>query len=105
MWFVPMCVQLPWALYYHYEEFHFANSQETMLICYPKFTSPEFESGFFLGVVFLTCYLAPLGFLSVCYSMIGLKVWKRNVSGIRGSQTERNIQRSKKSIRAAQYGS
>ena len=95
MWFVPMCIQTPWAIYYKYEIFQFAASTETMVICYPDFTSPAFERGFFLGVVFLTCYIAPLGFISICYSMIGLRVWKRNVSGIRGSKTERNIQRSK----------
>jgi hypothetical protein len=48
-----------------------------------------------LGVVFLTCYLMPLCFITIFYSLIGIKVWRRGVKGIRGSKAEKNIQRSK----------
>ncbi len=64
-------------------------------ICWPKFPSKSVERGFFLGGMFLTCYLVPLCFITICYSMIGLKVWRRNVAGIRGSKAERSIQKSK----------
>ena len=45
--------------------------------------------------MFLTCYLIPLCFLALFYSLIGLRVWSRSVAGIRGSKAERNINRSK----------
>ncbi len=45
--------------------------------------------------MFLTCYLVPLCFILTCYSLIGIKVWQRSVGGIRGSRTERNIQKAK----------
>ena len=45
--------------------------------------------------VFLTFYVVPLAFICFCYSLIGAKVCRRRVAGIRGSKTERNIQRAK----------
>lgn len=90
-----MCIQVPWALFYNQIEYRTLTAEGVAIICLPQFPTKDFERGFFLGVVFLTCYLVPLFFISVCYSMIGIKVWKRNVSGIRGTKAERNIQRSK----------
>lgn len=91
IWLVPMGIQLPWALYYGLSTYY----KKTVTICHLNFNSTNTEKGFFFGVVFLTCYIIPLLFISVFYSMIGLRVWRRNVSGIRGSKAERNIQRSK----------
>ena len=48
-----------------------------------------------MGVVFLTCYLIPLLFIAVFYLLIGIRVWKRKVAGMRGTRAERNINRSK----------
>lgn len=92
IWFVPMCIQIPWALYY--TSGSYPGYRPDLTFCWPTWTQ-KFEKGFFLGIVFLTCYLIPLCFMCVCYSMIGIRVWRRNVSGIRGSQAEQNIQKSK----------
>ena len=72
-----------------------SNGTFVWTVCYRAFPSQAIEKGFFLSVMFLTCYLIPLCFICVCYSMIGFKVWQRNVTGLRGSQAERNIQRCK----------
>ncbi|KAK2166744.1 hypothetical protein NP493_1308g00010 [Ridgeia piscesae] len=95
LWFVPCCLQLPWAIYM--SEGHFVDyaNREKLTICYTNFSSRSSERGFFLGIMFLTCYLIPLCFLALCYSLIGLRVWSRSVAGIRGSKAERNINRSK----------
>ncbi len=74
------------------------SSNTNILACYLQFTDRRFERGFFLGVVFLMYYLVPLLVITIFYTMIGIKVWKRNVAGIRGSKTERNIQKSKVEI-------
>ena len=98
MWLFPMGIQVPWALYQvriFFKNEHMPLSMAPVIICYPQFGNPAFERGFFLGVVFVTCYVVPLFFISICYAMIAIKVWKRSVGGIRGSQAERNIQRSK----------
>ena len=84
-----MGIMLPWAL-----------AMTTKLVrgktlCGEDWPSAAAQSGFFLGAVFLCCYLIPLIFICVCYLLIGIKVWKRNVAGIRGSQAEKNIQARK----------
>ena len=93
LWLVPMVLQIPWAVYYEQRTFKDQVSQKT--VCFPNYPSTDIERGFFLGVVFLTCYVLPLCFISIFYTLIGLKVWRRNVSGIRGSKTKRNIQKQK----------
>ncbi|KAK2141122.1 hypothetical protein LSH36_1157g01008 [Paralvinella palmiformis] len=101
IWLVPIGLQIPWALYYKLDEFSMyinGNQPAKVLACYLEFTDVRFERGFFLGVVFLTYYLVPLVVITVFYTLIGMKVWKRNVAGIRGSKAERNIQRSKVKI-------
>ena len=91
IWLVPVCIQTPWALFYVQREYEHL----MRVVCLPDFPTKQFERGFFLGVVFLTCYLLPLCLICICYVMVGIKVWKRSVSGIKGTQTEKNIQRSK----------
>jgi neuropeptide FF receptor 2 len=93
LWLLPMVMQVPWAIFQR--QITVSDNITSITACIPNYPSKEFERSFFLGVVFLMLYLLPLCFLVVFYSMIGLKVWQRNVSGIRGSQTERNIQKQK----------
>ena len=93
MWLIPAALQVPWALFF--EQKTYTSETDQLTACVPKFPSKDIEAAFFLGVVFVTCYALPLCFITIFYSLIGLKVWQRNVSGIRGSQTERNIQKQK----------
>ena len=95
LWLVPMVIMIPWLLTQTLRVY--SDGPLTMTVCQPVWDPkrPELRKGFFLGAVFLTCYLIPLLVIIVFYSLIGLKVWKRNVSGIRGSQAEKNIQRHK----------
>ena len=86
--------QVPWAIYYEHTLLRDYKSGVTYTICFPKFPHNS-ETWFFIGAVFFTCYVVPLAFISFCYTLIGIKVCQRRVSGIRGSQTERNIQRAK----------
>jgi hypothetical protein len=95
IWLVPVCVQVPWAIFYRLEAFKAPDVKQILHICYPKFPSKHSEKMFFLGGVFLTCYIVPLCVIIVFYSLIGVRVWRRTVSGIKGSKAERNIQRSK----------
>lgn len=95
IWFIPMGIQIPWAVYFQRIEWRPNAQTSSIYLCTAIWTSKVIEKTFFLGIVFLTCYLAPLCFITICYSLIGIKVWKRNVAGIRGTKTERNINRSK----------
>ena len=94
IWLVPALVQTPWAIYYSYAHYPNPAYDVRVRVCYPNFATVAIERGYFLGM-FLMCYLIPLSFILICYSLIGIKVWRRSVTGIRGSRTERNIQKSK----------
>ena len=95
IWLIPAFVQTPWAIYYSYISYLSPKYDTKVRVCYPNFDTIAIERGYFLGVMFLMCYLLPLCFILICYSLIGIKVMRRNVAGIRGSRTERNIQKSK----------
>ncbi|KAK2152120.1 hypothetical protein LSH36_339g03014 [Paralvinella palmiformis] len=96
IWLVPACFQIPWAVYHRQEDFLIDQQRNIVwTVCYPAFPSANFERGFFLGVVFLTCYLMPLCLLGIFYGMIGVRVWRRSVAGIAGSKAEKSINRSK----------
>ena len=69
------------------------------MVCFPKFpgypNSKAFERGFILGGMVLSCYLLPLLVISVLYTLVGLRVLKRSVPGMRGTQAQRNIHLAK----------
>ena len=88
-----LLLQLPWIVYSEVKTI--TNSTSTMTLCYQQFPSPEFSRTFFVGVMFFTCYCIPLCFMSIFYFLIGFKLWHRNVTGLRGSQAEKNMQRRK----------
>lgn len=94
IWLVPVCIQTPFAIFYQHTV-DWPWNGKLWTLCGPAFPSKSFEKGFFVGVVFLTCYMIPLCFLTVFYTLIGVKVWRRSVSGIKGSKAERSINRSK----------
>ena len=93
IWLVPMCIFIPWLVVY--VEKVFIVQGFPYVQCTAEWSSMDIRKMYILGAVFLTCYLIPLLFIAVFYLLIGIKVWKRNVRGIRGSRAERNINRSK----------
>lgn len=89
-----IAIMTPWAVYYRHREWIDVNSTlPTMYICEQNWPSPDHESGYFLGAIFLTCYTVPLILISACYVFICLKVWNRNAPGI--VNTSQVIYRSK----------
>ena len=93
IWLVPMCIFISWLVVY--VERVFIVQGFPYVQCTAEWSSMDIRKMYTLGAVFLTCYLIPLLFIAVFYLLIGIKVWKRNVTGIRGSGTEWNINRSK----------
>ncbi len=93
IWLLPMCIFIPWALVFTTKTFNIRGF--LYVTCGPLWESKTMEKGFMLGAVFLWCYLIPLIFIAIFYLLIGIRVWKRKVAGMRGSRVERNINRSK----------
>ena len=99
IWLIPMCVFIPWAVAFSERTVpirdELTHAVYVYTTCMEVWSSMSTRKAYFLGVVFLTCYVLPLCFIAVFYLMIGIKVWKRRVAGIRGTRAERNIHRSK----------
>ena len=74
----------PWAVYYE-QRLYPSTSPQTIYICGQFWPFEDLERGFFLGAIFLTCYTLPLILISVCYLLIGCKVWHRNAPGVNSS--------------------
>jgi len=81
----------PWAVFYQQDDISTPN--QTMYECHQVWPSITQEKGYFLGVVFLTCYILPLILISVCYILIGLRVCNRKAPGV--ANTSEVIYRSK----------
>lgn len=99
IWLAPMCVFVPWAVVFSETRIPIENQQTHEIFpyvtCMETWNDMRTRKAYFLGVVFVTCYILPLCFIAVFYLMIGIKVWKRRVAGMRGTRAERNIHRSK----------
>ncbi len=67
---------------------------QTLYVCEQQWPEPAitYEKGFFLGV-FLSCYTIPLILISICYTLIALRVWHRDAPGV--ANTSQAIYRSK----------
>lgn len=91
-----MCIFVPWLVVYVQKTYDIQGY--TFVTCTADWSSMQNRKMYTLGAVFLTCYLIPLVFIAIFYLLIGLRVMKRNVHGIRGSRAERNINRSKTRI-------
>ena len=93
IWVLPLCLFIPYIVVYRQETLQIRG--QPYITCIARWSNEHLQRVYQLGVVFLTCYLIPLNFIATCYLLIGLRVWKRRVTGMRGSRAERNIQRSK----------
>ena len=95
IWLAAACIMTPWAVYYQQNEYVYPSDQghHTIPVCGQNWPSKDHERGYFLGVIFLTCYTLPLILISGCYSFIGYKVWNRDAPGV--STTNHVIYKSK----------
>ena len=93
IWLIPMGIFIPWIMVYNL--LYYQQDGFVAVLCTAEWSTKETQKMYTLCAVFLTCYLLPLVFIASCYLLIGLRVWNRKVKGIRGSRTERNINRSK----------
>ena len=94
IWLLPMGIFIPWVMVYTLI-YHTTAEGFVAVLCTADWDSLQHRRLYTLGAVFLTCYLVPLLFIAVCYLLIGVRVWKRRVRGMRGTRTERNIYRHK----------
>ena len=96
IWIIAMCLFIPWAVVFQEKVLKLNGGKYNYTVCIQEWGEKySFLQAILQFSVFLTCYLIPLTFIATCYLLIGLRVWKRRVAGMRGSRAERNIHRSK----------
>jgi len=77
------CVLLsPWAAYYE-QSIYAETDLQTVYVC-GQFGWPNEHvmRGYFLGVIVVSCYTLPLVLVTVCYTLIGCRVWHRDAKEI-----------------------
>jgi 7 transmembrane receptor (rhodopsin family) len=79
------CILLsPWAIYY--EQRVYVSPLQTVYVCGQfGWPSERLMRGYFLGVVVVSCYTVPLLLVTVCYTLIGCRVWHRDTPEIANS--------------------
>lgn len=92
IWLAALGVMVPWLVFFQHESY--TTSRQHLYVCYDSWPSLTVQRGYYVGVMFVCCYSLPLAMITVCYSLIGLKVWRRQGLGAHNSSTKL-IQRSK----------
>ncbi|ESO09429.1 hypothetical protein HELRODRAFT_120633, partial [Helobdella robusta] len=87
IWILPACIQIPWIFFYR------ILVDRGMTRCTMDTNDPNLS--IFILAVIVVFYVLPLLLMSLLYAIIAIKVCRRDVSSIRGSQTDRMIQASK----------
>lgn len=89
IWLFAGVVMLPWLVFYRQHDV--STSLQTMFICGQFWPKASLMKGYFLGVIFLTCYTAPLLLISLFYGLISCRVWNRDGVGALGATTTSSI--------------
>lgn len=87
IWIAAAIILIPWAVYYKLTVWQ-PSRGTGIVLCYQDWPHEEYHKNYFLGAIFLCCYSIPLVLIVVCYSLIGLRIWKRRVPGAKNTSLE-----------------
>ncbi|XP_060523643.1 neuropeptide SIFamide receptor-like [Cylas formicarius] len=94
IWCVALTTTIPWALFFDLVVI-FTDAPDVQL-CLEVWPKPLSGSLYFLTANLLFCYILPMILITMCYVLIYIKVWKRNIpSDTKDAQMERLQQKSK----------
>ncbi|CAD5124352.1 DgyrCDS12641 [Dimorphilus gyrociliatus] len=85
IWLFSMAIMSPWAIYYQID--YHNSPRQTIPTCVEIWSQDPTadkskQKGYFLGATFLCCYTLPLLSIVICYTLIALRVWRRNAPGV-----------------------
>lgn len=83
IWVIPMVLFSPWLQIYAQHSYELPSGHQ-YVACTATYSSGLSQKLFTLFVLFITCYLLPLAVIAVLYLLIGRRVWRRTVRGLRG---------------------
>ncbi|XP_050394733.1 neuropeptide SIFamide receptor-like [Patella vulgata] len=91
IWVFSCLLMLPWAIFY--EEYEHKTPHQVIRMCHQIWPDFESQRGYFMGAIFIGCYVLPLSVVFLCYIFIGLRVWNRHAPGV--AKDNQLIRRSK----------
>ncbi|ESO88967.1 hypothetical protein LOTGIDRAFT_106319 [Lottia gigantea] len=91
IWLFSCLLLLPWAIFY--EEYEHRTSRQVLKMCHQLWPDFEAQRAYFMGAIFIGCYVLPLTVVLLCYIFIGLRVWNRHAPGV--AKDNVTIRRSK----------
>lgn len=94
IWFIALTTTLPWAIFFDLVVI-FADAPDIQL-CIEVW--PDYMNGalYFLIANLVFCYILPMILITLCYVLIWIKVWRRNIpTDTKDAQMERMQQKSK----------
>lgn len=93
VWLMSCVIFAPWLSVYHLTTFNVTGFSYVQ--CHVLYPSPALRQ-VMSWVILLINYILPLLFIALCYSLIGMKVWRRKVGGLEAhSRAQRALARSK----------
>lgn len=94
IWFIAMMTMIPWAIFFDLVNI-FTDAPEVKL-CVEVWPDSLDGALFFLIANMVFCYILPMALITMCYVLIYIKVWKRNIpTDTKDAQMERMQQKSK----------
>ncbi|CAO1353330.1 unnamed protein product [Diamesa tonsa] len=94
IWVIACTITIPWAMFF--QQVRLFPSNPNIMLC--REIWPEGTDGqlYFILVNLLSCYIMPFILISVCYILIWVKVWHRDIPGdTKDAQMDRMQQKSK----------
>ncbi|XP_050312287.1 neuropeptide SIFamide receptor-like [Anthonomus grandis grandis] len=94
IWCVALTITIPWALFFDLVLIY--SDAPDVELCVEVWPEPLNGSFYFLSANLIFCYILPMILITMCYVLIYIKVWKRNIpTDTKDAQMERMQQKSK----------
>lgn len=94
IWMVALTTTIPWAIFFDLVVIF--NDAPNIQLCLEVWPEPMNGSLYFLTANLLFCYIFPMILITMCYVLIYIKVWKRDIpSDKKDLQMEKMQQKSK----------
>ena len=95
IWFIALTTTLPWLLFFDLVAIY-GEDHPDLRLCIEMWPRPQDGSLFFLVGNLMLCYVLPMLLISICYILIWIRVWKRDIpTDTKDAQMERLQQKSK----------
>jgi hypothetical protein len=72
IWLIALTITIPWAIFFQLEPIF--RDRPDIMMCLEQWPNPTYGTFYFLFANLLACYLMPMIIISICYTLIWIKV-------------------------------